>query len=138
MSDSITLSPYTSRDRAWLGELLLDNDVRRFLPHLTTDADDFINDMLVAEDRGLGKLWIVRLEENGIGFIAAYDLTCEPFIFYAMLPEYRNKGYMHKAVRLIDKEYSSNLSTVVDANNVRSLKLLAGTTIGTVYEDGVK
>ncbi len=138
MSDSITLSPYTSRDRAWLGELLLDNDVRRFLPHLTTDVDNFINDMLIAEGKGLGKLWVVRLAGTGIGFIATYDLTCEPFIFYAMLPEYRNKGYMHKAVRLIDKEYSSNLSTVVDANNVRSLKLLAGTTISTVYEDGAK
>lgn len=129
MNKNITLSSFSSIDRGWLSELLIDKDVRKFLPHLTTDVDKFICDMEVAERKGLGMLWIIRLKDIGIGFIVVYDLTEEPFLFYAMLPTFRNKGYMHYAIRLIEKDYSSLLSTIVDANNVRSLKILTNTTI---------
>ena len=131
MSNKITLSSYNSKDREWLSKLLVEQDVRRFLPHLTTDVDKFIYDMEIAERKGLGKFWIIRLESIGIGFISIYDLTENPFIFYAILPEFRNKGYMHNAIGLIEKEYSSILSTIVDANNVRSVKVLTNTTIKT-------
>ena len=129
MNKNITLSSFSSIDRGWLSELLIDKDVRKFLPHLTTDVDKFICDMEVAERKGLGMLWIIRLKDIGIGFIVVYDLTEEPFLFYAMLPTFSNKGYMHYAIRLIEKDYSSLLSTIVDANNVRSLKILTNTTI---------
>lgn len=131
MSNNITLSSYNSKDREWLSKLLVEQDVRRFLPHLTTDVDNFICDMKIAESKGLGKFWIIRLDNTGIGFISIYDLIENPFIFYAMLPEFRNKGYMHNAIGLIEKEYSSILSTIVDANNVRSVKVLTNTTIKT-------
>lgn len=131
MNSNITLSSYSSKDRKWLGELLVEQNVRKYLPHLTTDVDIFINDMKIAESKGLGKFWIIRLDNIGIGFISIYDLTESPFIFYAMSPEFRNKGYMHNAIELIEKEYSSILSTIVDANNVRSVKVLTNTTIKT-------
>ena len=131
MSNNITLSSYNSKDREWLSKLLVEQDVRRFLPHLTTDVDKFICDMKIAESKGLGKFWIIRLDNIGIGFISIYDLTENPFIFYAILPEFRNKGYMHNAIGLIEKEYSSILSTIIDANNVRSVKVLTNTTIKT-------
>ena len=131
MSNKITLSSYNSKDREWLSKLLVEQDVRRFLPHLTTDVDKFICDMKIAESKGLGKFWIIRLDNIGVGFISIYDLTEKPFIFYAMLPEFRNKGYMHNAIGLIEKEHSSILSTIVDANNVRSVKVLTNTTIKT-------
>ena len=129
MSNKITLSSYNSKDREWLSKLLVEQDVRRFLPHLTTDVDKFICDMKIAESKSLGKFCIIRLESIGIGFISIYDLTENPFIFYAMLPEFRNKGYMHNAIGLIEKEHSSILSTIVNAKNVRSLKVLTNTTI---------
>ena len=129
MSNKITLSSYTSKDREWLSNLLVEQDVRRFLPHLTTDVDKFICDMKIAENNGLGKFWIIRLDSIGIGFISIYDLTENPFIFYAILPEFRNNGYMHNAIGLIEKEHSSILSTIVDAKNVNSLKGLTNTTI---------
>ena len=129
MSNNITLSSYNSKDREWLSKLLVEQDVRRFLPHLTTDVDKFICDMKIAESKGLGKFWIIRLDNIGIGFISIYDLTENPFIFYAILPEFRNNGYMHNAIELIKKEHSSILSTIVDAKNVNSLKVLTNTTI---------
>lgn len=55
MSNNITLSSYNSKDREWLSKLLVEQDVRRFLPHLTTDVDKFICDMKIAESKGLGK-----------------------------------------------------------------------------------
>ena len=85
--------------------------------------------MKIAENNGLGKFWIIRLDSIGIGFISIYDLTENPFIFYAILSEFRNNGYMHNAIGLIEKEHSSILSTIVDAKNVNSLKVLTNTTI---------
>ena len=124
MSNNITLSSFSPRDREWLSELLIDKDVRKFLSHLTTDVDKFIYDMEIAERKGLGKFWIIRLDNIGVGFISIYDLTEKPFIFYAMLPEFRNKGYMHNAIGLIENKYSLNLSTVVNNNNEASMKIL--------------
>lgn len=124
MSNNITLSLFSPRDREWLSELLIDKDVRKFLSHLTTDVDKFIYDMEIAERKGLGKFWIIRLDNIGVGFISIYDLTEKPFIFYAMLPEFRNKGYMHNAIGLIENKYSLNLSTVVNNNNEASMKIL--------------
>lgn len=124
MSNNITLSSFSPRDREWLSELLIDKDVRNFLSNLTTDVDKFIYDMEIAERKGLGKFWIIRLDNIGVGFISIYDLTEKPFIFYAMLPEFRNKGYMHNAIGLIENKYSLNLSTVVNNNNEASMKIL--------------
>lgn len=124
MSNNITLSSYNSKDREWLSKLLIEQDVRRFLPHLTTDVDKFICDMKIAESKGLGKFWIIRLDNIGIGFISIYDLIENPFIFYAMSPEFRNNGYMHIAIGLIENKYSLNLSTVVNNNNEASMKIL--------------
>ncbi len=129
MSNNITLSSFSPRDREWLSELLIDKDVRKFLPHLTTDVDKFIFDMEIAERKGLGKFWIIQLDNIGVGFISIYDLTENPFVFYAMSPEYRNKGYMHNAIRLIENNYSLTLSTIVDNNNEASFKILSKTDI---------
>lgn len=51
------------------------------------------------------------------------------FIFYAMSPESRNKGYMYNAIRLIENKYLVTLTTVVDSRNVASMRVLACTTI---------
>lgn len=131
MSKPITLSSFSVTDKKWLSELLIDHDVRKFLPHLTTDVDTFAHDMEIAELKGLGKFWIIRLDCVGIGFISIYDLTENPFIFYAMLPAYRNKGYMKKALRMIENECSSFLYTIVESCNIPSFKVLGRTRIFT-------
>lgn len=129
MSKSITLSSFSVTDKKWLGELLMDQDVRKFLPHLTADVDKFANDMEIAELKGLGKLWIIRLDGVGIGFISIYDLTENPFIFYAILPTYRNKGYMKKALRMIEKSNLPSLTTQINTANMASLRVIVSTDI---------
>lgn len=126
MNNRITLSSFSSGDRKWLSELLIDKDVRKFLPHLTTDVDVFTNDMEIAERNGLGKFWIIRLGGVGIGFISIYDLTEKPFIFYAILSAYRNKGYMKRSLQMLDLSRFDVLYTCVERGNVPSLRVLAG------------
>ena len=71
--------------------------------------------------KGLGKLWIIRLDVVGIGFISIYDLTENPFIFYAVLSAYRNKGYMKKALRMIENLGLPPLYSQIDKKNSISL-----------------
>lgn len=123
MKDNITLSSFFPSDREWLSVLLFDKDVRKYLSHLTSDVDKFVRDMEIAKCRGLGALWIVRLEETGVGFISIYDLPENPFVFYAMLPDYRNKGYMKSALMMLEKEIKVPLYTYIDETNVASLNV---------------
>lgn len=132
MSKPITLSSFSVTDKKWLSELLIEHDVRKFLPHLTTDVDTFTHDMEIAELKGLGKFWIIRLDCLGIGFISIYDLTENPFIFYAMLPAYRNKGYMKKALKMIEKFNMPSLITQINIDNMASLRAIVSTDIDVV------
>lgn len=132
MSKPITLSSFSVTDKKWLSELLIEHDVRKFLPHLTTDVDTFTHDMEIAELKGLGKFWIIRLDCLGIGFISIYDLTENPFIFYAMLPAYRNKGYMKKALKMIEKFNIPSLITQINTGNMASLRAIVSTDIDVV------
>ena len=132
MSKPITLSSFSVTDKKWLRELLIEHDVRKFLPHLTTDVDTFTHDMEIAELKGLGKFWIIRLDCLGIGFISIYDLTENPFIFYAMLPAYRNKGYMKKALKMIEKFNIPSLITQINIGNMASLRAIVSTDIDVV------
>ena len=132
MSKPITLSSFSVTDKKWLSELLIEHDVRKFLPHLTTDVDTFTHDMEIAELKGLGKFWIIRLDCLGIGFISIYDLTENPFIFYAMLPAYRNKGYMKKALKMIEKFNIPSLITQINIDNMASLRAIVSTDIDVV------
>lgn len=120
MNNDLTLASFSSADRKWLAGLLNDMDVRRFLPYLTTDVDQFIHHMEQAEQRGLGKFLTIRLGGVGIGFVCIYDLTENPFVFYAMLPPYRNKGYMKTAVKLIENLGLPPLYTQIDKENTAS------------------
>lgn len=71
--------------------------------------------------KGLGKLWIIRLDCVGIGFISIYDMKENPFVFYAMLPAYRNKGYMKKAIKMIENLGLPPLYSQIDKEKTVSL-----------------
>lgn len=70
--------------------------------------------------KGLGKLWIIRLDCVGIGFISIYDMKENPFVFYAMLPAYRNKGYMKKAIKMIENLGLPPLYSQIDKEKIVS------------------
>lgn len=127
--ENLRLTLMDRTDADWLNVLLADEDVRRYLPHLTACVHDFIRDMQRAMETGLGELWAIRLDGSGIGFIAVYDIGDNPFIFYAMLPAYRNKGYMKRSLQMLDPSRFGALHTCVDSGNVPSLRVLANTFI---------
>ena len=79
--------------------------------------------------KGLGKLWIIRLDCVGIGFISIYDMKENPFVFYAMLPAYRSKGYMKKALKMIEKSNLLSLTTQINTGNMASLKVIVSSDI---------
>lgn len=85
--------------------------------------------MEIAGCNGLGKLWIIWLDGVGIGFISIYDLTENAFIFYAMLPAYRNKEYMKKALKMIEKSNLLSLTTQINTDNMASLKVIVSSDI---------
>ena len=99
MSKPITLSSFSVTDKKWLSELLIEHDVRKFLPHLTTDVDTFTHDMEIAELKGLGKFWIIRLDCLGIGFISIYDLTEKPFHFLCYVACLSKQGIYEKGTK---------------------------------------
>lgn len=129
LMENLRLTWIDTADADWLDILLADEEVRRYLPHLTACAHDFIRDMQRAMETGLGELWAIRLDGSGIGFIAVYDIGDNPFIFYAMLPAYRNKGYMKKSLQMLDPSRFGVLHTCVDPENVPSLRVLTNTFI---------
>ncbi len=129
----ISLSPVSPSDEKWLTTLLHDVEVRRQLPHLSTDASLFIADMLAAERTGLGLLRIIRWHGEDIGFIAVYDLTDNPFIFYAMLPAFRRHGYMHQAITQIQSIINRPLYTHVAPDNHASIALLSSAGIHFIH-----
>lgn len=124
--ENLRLTLMNRSDAGWLDVLLTDEEVRRYLPHLTTCAHDFIHDMQRSMKTGLGELWAIRLDGLGIGFIAIYDIGDNPFIFYAILPAYRNKGYMTRSLQMLDLSRFDALHTCVERGNVPSLRVLAG------------
>ena len=71
--------------------------------------------------KGLGKLWIIRLDCVGIGFISIYDMKENPFVFYVMIPTYRNKGYMKKAIKMIESLGFPPLYSQIDKEKTVSL-----------------
>lgn len=129
--ENLRLTLMDRTDAGWLNVLLADEDVKRYLPHLTANAYDFIHDMQRAMETGLGELWAIRLDDLGIGFIAVYDIGDNPFIFYAMLSAYRNKGYMKKSLQKLDLSRFDALHTCVDSGNAPSLQVLTDAAIKT-------
>lgn len=123
LMENLRLTWIDTADADWLDILLADEEVRRYLPHLTACAHDFIRDMQRAMETGLGELWAIRLDGSGIGFIAVYDIGDNPFIFYAMLPAYRNKGYMKKAIKMIENLGLPTLYSQIDKGNTASICL---------------
>lgn len=46
-----------------------------------------------------------------------------------MLPTYRNKGYMKKALRMIEKSNLPSLTTQINTDNMASLRVIVSTDI---------
>ena len=129
------LTAITEKDIPVLRQIMEDIETRRFLPELCdvvkTEAGwkQCISSFDTYHTRNEGILWGIRLEENLIGFIAIMDIPENPTLFYAMHPDYRNRGLMkeclEEVIKRVQKEaLCDKLQTEVYFENKASLSLL--------------
>lgn len=107
----------------------------RFIPEL---YDVFISEQSILQfkrnfevysQNDDGALWGINVDSVLIGFIAIIDLSFDPVLFYAILPQYRSQGYakegVAKVVSYIKKLYPDvRLHSEVFLGNATSLSIL--------------
>ena len=88
----------------------------------------FLSSFDAYAQNGDGFLWGIWKQSYLIGFVAIMDLSYDPTIFYAIHPEYRNKGYAKEVVAEVVVHYrtisKSPLHTEVYPFNLASLAVL--------------
>lgn len=132
-TERCTLRPATVEDADWLFGLFNDPDVVTYIEGINwfnTDVASvrsFIESMQVNATKDLGAMWCVEYKSNNIGFILVYDLMKDPFMTYAILPEYRFKSYMSECVsaiyNLIYRHLSLKPSISTNEINIAGSKL---------------
>lgn len=134
-TDRCTLSAITQSDIPVLRQILDDAETQRFLPELCKEFQtaESLQQFIVSFDKYLlqdeGILWGIRKGNTLIGFIAIMDIPEEPTLFYAMHPNFRNKGYMKGCLKKVlefesGKYWFKNIHTQVYQENSISLQLL--------------
>lgn len=92
-----------------------------------SNVDKLVQTLNFPSDTSEGLIWIIELEQNAIGFIMIYDLSNRPFISYALLPQYRRKGYMYECLMVIGNymkdRITDKISIEADQSNLSSIKL---------------
>ena len=125
ISEQLMMRPVTNNDAEWLNELLSDEEVRRFMPHIERNADRLIANMLKAGERGLGYMKIISFESTPAGFIAVYDINDNPFLFYAMRKSFRNKGIMTSVIKSLIPTLPHSITTFINEDNKASRRVIA-------------
>lgn len=134
-TDRCTLSAVIQSDIPVLRQILDDSETQRFLPELCEEFPtiESLQKLVVSFDKYLaqdeGVLWGIRIDQVLIGFVAIMDIKTNPTLFYAMHPDYRNKGYMKECIMVIlrfinEVSLCRIIQTEVYCDNVISDRLL--------------
>lgn len=133
-SDRCVLNGITSSDIPTLRNIVEDKLFHQCLPELydVLRGEHGIYQLLSSfqayTQNGEGVLWGIRVQTILIGFVAIMDMPYDSTIFYAMHPEYRNKGYARESVAVAVAHYklmsATPLRTEVYPFNHDSLKIL--------------
>ena len=134
-ADDIELSHIHKEDTSVLLQIINDNETCRYLHSLYKLLNEengisiFIESFDKYHEEGSGFLWGIRQNNSLIGFIALMDIPIKPFIFYAMHPIFRRRGYMKKCLSKVVNTCISQFSlpfimTYVLPDNVISIHLL--------------
>ncbi len=89
------LRPATVEDATWMFRLFNDEAVVAYIEGIQWFNKDiestvgFIKSMEVNSRRETGMLWSIIYNENPVGFIMVNDLDDNPFLTFALFPEYR-------------------------------------------------
>lgn len=129
------LDRITLHDVDMLRYIVEDVQFRLFLPELyellqkVDGMYKFLSSFDTYAQNEDGFLWGIWKQSYLIGFVAIMDMSYDPTIFYAVHPEYRNKGYAKEVVAevvLYYKTISKNpLHTEVYLFNFASLDVLS-------------
>lgn len=101
------LEGVTNDDLFVLRQFAYDNLFVRFLPELydvfksEQSILQFKRNFEVYSQNDDGALWGINVDSVLIGFIAIIDLSFDPVLFYAILPQYRNQGYAKEGVSAV-------------------------------------
>ena len=122
-------------DMDMLRDIVEDIQFMLFMPELYEVVHDvegmhrFLRSFDVYAQKGDAFLWGIRKNTFLIGFVAIMDMSYDPTIFYAIHPEYRNKGYAKEVVAEVVAYYRTiskvPLHTEVYSSNLASLAVLA-------------
>lgn len=117
-----------------LRDIVEDSQFRLFLPELyelvqkSDGMYKFLSSLDTYAQDGDGFLWGIWKQSYLIGFVAIMDMSYDPTIFYAVHPEYRNKGYAKEVVAGVVAHYRTlskiPLHTEVYPFNYASLAVL--------------
>ena len=128
------LDRITLHDLDMLRNIVEDSQFRLFMPELYEVIHDvegmhrFMRSFDTYAQEREGFLWGIWKKTYLIGFVAIMDMSYVPTIFYAMHPEYRNKGYARESVAVAVAHYklmsATPLRTEVYPFNHDSLKIL--------------
>ena len=128
------LDRITLHDMDILRDIVEDNVFRLYLPELYEVVHDndgihqFLRSFDMYAQKGDGFLWGIRKNTVLIGFVAIMDVSYDPIVFYAIHPEYRNKGYAKEVVAEVVAYYrtlsKTPLHTEVYPLNQASLSVL--------------
>lgn len=97
----------TIDDSKWLYQLFVDEDVKKYIDGLEIFSKDekavrrFILVMLNNWYKGLGCLWSIEYNNQGVGFILVYDLQENPFLSFAILKQFRKQHFATETVACV-------------------------------------
>ena len=134
-TDRCVLDEITLSDIPVLHDIVEDASFKQFLPELYEVVHEFdglhrfLRSFETYAQTGEGFLWGIRKHTFLIGFVAIMDISYDPTIFYAIHPEYRNRGYAKEVVAEVVALYRTiskiPLHTEVYMLNQASLAVLA-------------
>jgi len=139
-AEKLFLKPITTDDRAFINGMFNDTEIKRYyiVPKEAQQdykrlVDYWLNDIR----NGAGTCWIINEKGNGIfardrqvGFVAFEfrDTLKNARISYAILPEFRNKGFATNSVELIinslKQEGVERIEADIDRDNLNSEKVV--------------
>lgn len=112
-----TLRPSTPDDAEWLLKLFNDEAVVAYIEGIkwfNTDIDavrGFLKSMERNSAQNKGFLWVMMFNERPIGFIMANDIDDNPFLTFALLPEYRDKHFGSEVFAAVNEFISKTFAT---------------------------
>lgn len=126
------LRPAVIEDASWMFELFKDEEVVVYIEGIKLFNANieavvgFIKSMEINCRKRMGMLWSIIYKETPIGFIMVNDLDENPFLTFALFPEYRNLRFGTEVYKSINQFVTTQFSSPsTETNNPVVKKILS-------------